>query len=62
MKIDLQQSKCNGREVKTVFAASLLLGKIKVSESCKAQFHDNCLKFCIGDVFWGKNLPGLFQL
>ena len=47
MKIDLQQSNCNGREVKIKIATSLLLAKIKVSESCKSQFHDDCLKFCI---------------
>ena len=31
MKIDVQQSKCNGREVKIGIATSLLLAKIKVT-------------------------------
>ena len=68
MKIDLQQSKCNGREVKIGIATSLLLAKIKVSESRKSHFHDDCLKFYIGIVnkLRGRiplryNLLGLFQ-
>ena len=47
MKIDLQQFKCNGREVKIGIATSSLLAKIKVSESRKSHFHDDCLKFYI---------------
>ena len=47
MKIDLQQVKCNRREAKIVTATSSLLTKIKVSESCKSQFHDDCLEFYI---------------
>ena len=35
MKIDLQQSKYNGTEVKIDIATSSLLANIKVSESCK---------------------------
>ena len=50
MKIDLQQSKCNGREVKIGISTSSLLAKIKVSESRKSQFHDDSLKFYIGIV------------
>lgn len=50
MKIDLQQSKCNGTEVKIGISTSSLLAKIKVSESRKSQFHDDCLKFYIGIV------------
>ena len=41
MKIDLQQFKCNRKEEKIVIATSSLLTKIKVSESCKSQFHDD---------------------
>ena len=37
-------------EVKIGIATSTLLAKIKVSESCKSQFHDDCLKFYIGIV------------
>ena len=43
MKVDLQQSKCNGRDVKIDIATSSLLAKIKVSESRKSHFHDDCL-------------------
>ena len=42
MKIYLQQS--------NNIATSSLLAKIKVSESRKSQFHDDCLKFYIGIV------------
>ena len=44
MKTDLQQSKCNGREVKIGIANSSFIAKIKVSESRKSQFHHDCLK------------------
>ena len=50
MKIDLQQSKCNGREVQVDIAASLIFFKTKVSESRKSQIHNNCLKMYIGIV------------
>ena len=50
MRIDLQQSKCDGREVKIGIATSLLLAKIKVGESRKSHFHGDCLKFYIGMV------------
>ena len=47
MKIDLQQFKCNRREAKIVIATSSLLTKIKVSESCKSQFHDDAQNFIL---------------
>ena len=48
MKIDLQQSKCNGRQVNIGTGTSSLM--IKVNESCKLHCRDNCLKFYIGVV------------
>ena len=43
-------SKCNGKEVKIGIATSLLLAKIKVSETYKSQFHDDGSKFYMGIV------------
>ena len=48
MRIDLQKSKCNGRQVNIGIGTSSLMSK--VNESFKLHYRDYCLKFYIGVV------------